>query len=121
MNNGTAYIISIIDYFQIFNFFKYVESSIKNNLHKKNTISCVDPVTYSERFIKYIHMLTDVEQFLSNEIKENDELNEIKEENSDDDYDDEDNILKRINKNNQKNIEYTSSFSSQSQNEFLIQ
>ena len=121
LNNGTAYIISIIDYFQIFNFFKYVESSIKNNLHKKNTISCVDPVTYSERFIKYIHMLTDVEQFLSNEIKENDELNEIKEENSDDNDDDEDNILKRINKNNQKNIEYTSSFSSQSQNEFLIQ
>ena len=27
-----------------------------NNFHKKNTISCVDPVTYSERFINYITM-----------------------------------------------------------------
>ena len=128
LNNGTAYIISIIDYFQIFNFFKYMESSIKNNLHKRNTISCVDPVTYSERFIKYIYMLTDVEQFLANEIKEeNSEVDEIKEEYSDDDNDDEDdNIFKRINKNNnhENNKELflpSVSFASQSQNEFLIQ
>ena len=128
LNNGTAYIISIIDYFQIFNFFKYMESSIKNNLHKRNTISCVDPVTYSERFIKYIYMLTDVEQFLANEIKEeNSEVDEIKEEYSDDDNDDEDdNIFKRINKNNNrennKEIFLPSvSFASQSQNEYLIQ
>ena len=125
LNNGTAYIISIIDYFQIFNFFKYMESSIKNNIHKKNTISCVDPVTYSERFIKYIYMLTDVEQFLSNEIKEgNIEDEEIKEENSDDENDDdeEDNILKIKNNNNQENKEIpSSSFASQSQNEYLIQ
>ena len=73
LNQGTAYIISIIDYFQIFNFFKYVESSLKTNFFqtkKKNIISCVDPLTYSNRFIKYINSLTDVKQFLSNEIQE---------------------------------------------------
>ena len=73
LTQGTAYIISIIDYFQIFNFFKYVESSLKTNFFskkKKKIISCVDPITYSNRFIKYIISLTDVKQFLSNEIQE---------------------------------------------------
>ena len=87
----TAYIISIIDYFQIFNFFKYMESNIKNNLHRKNTISCVDPTTYSRRFIRYINVLTDVKQFLSNEIKEEKNF-EIKEEDSDEEEDD---LIKR--------------------------
>ena len=121
LNHGTAYIISIIDYFQIFNFFKYMESSIKNNLHEKNTISCVDPVTYSKRFIKYIYMLTDVEQFLANEIKEENIEEDIKGENSDDDNDDDDeenNILKRI-KKNQVNLE-AASIETQNQNEILI-
>ena len=73
LNQGTAYIIAIIDYFQIFNFFKYVESSLKTNFFqkkKKKIISCVDPVTYSNRFIKYISSLTDVKTLLSNEIQE---------------------------------------------------
>ena len=66
LNQGTGYIISIIDYFQYFNFFKVVEAGIiskfKTGLKKKNnnTISCVDPKTYSERFIKYVNQLTDV-------------------------------------------------------------
>ena len=74
LNQGTGYIISIIDYFQYFNFFKVVEAGIiskfKTGLKKKNnnTISCVDPKTYSERFIKYVYQLTDVNQiFKSNE------------------------------------------------------
>ena len=68
LNQGTGYIISIIDYFQYFNFFKVVEAGIiskfKTGLKKKNnnTISCVDPKTYSERFIKYVFQLTDVNQ-----------------------------------------------------------
>ena len=91
---GTGYIIAIIDYFQIFNFFKYMESRLKNNFHKKNTISCVDPTTYSERFIKYINMLTNVKQILSSEIEE------VKEEEkedliSDDEDEDNDNLLKK--------------------------
>ena len=74
LNQGTGYIISIIDYFQYFNFFKVVEAGIiskfKTGLKKKNnnTISCVDPKTYSERFIKYVYQLTDVNQiYKSNE------------------------------------------------------
>ena len=95
---GTAYIISIIDYFQIFNFFKYMESNIKNNIHKRNTISCVDPETYSKRFIQYINNLTDVKQYLSSEIKEEqiEDKEEEKEEESSDEEDD--NILKRMKK-----------------------
>ena len=74
LNQGIGYIISIIDYFQYFNFFKVVEAGIiskfKTGLKKKNnnTISCVDPKTYSERFIKYVYQLTDVNQiYKSNE------------------------------------------------------
>ena len=94
LNQGTGYIISIIDYFQYFNFFKVVEAGIiskfKTGLKKKNnnTISCVDPKTYSERFIKYVYQLTDVDQiYKSNkgryqeEIEDNNEnkISEIKE------------------------------------------
>ena len=69
-NQGTGYIISIIDYFQYFNFFKVIEAGIiskfKTGLKKKNnnTISCVDPKTYSERFIKYVYQLTDISQMI---------------------------------------------------------
>ena len=96
---GTAYIISIIDYFQYFNFFKYVESGLKTNFfqkQKKKSISCVDPITYSNRFIRYIHSLTDVKQFLSNEIQEapkeeESSINDI----DDDDSEEEISIFKR--------------------------
>ena len=116
LTQGTAYIISIIDYFQIFNFFKYMESHIKNISHKKNTVSCVDPVTYSDRFINYINVLTDVKQFLSNEIKE--EKIEEKDEEYLDDEEENDNIIKRI----QKRRETLSKESHRSTwNELLIQ
>ena len=74
LNQGTGYIISIIDYFQYFNFFKVVEAGIiskfKTGLKKKNnnTISCVDPKTYSERFIKYVYQLTDVNQICKSNV-----------------------------------------------------
>jgi hypothetical protein len=74
LNQGTGYIISIIDYFQYFNFFKVVEAGIiskfKTGLKKKNnnTISCVDPKTYSERFIKYVYQLTDVSQICKSNV-----------------------------------------------------
>jgi hypothetical protein len=70
LNHGVGYIISIIDYFQYFNFYKVIEAGIiskfKTGLSKtnNNTISCVDPKTYSERFIKYVYQLTDVSQIL---------------------------------------------------------
>lgn len=64
---GTAYILAIIDYFQYFNFYKYVESGIKTKFGKKaekQMVSCVDPVTYSIRFIKYFERLTDIKSLL---------------------------------------------------------
>ena len=99
LTQGTAYIISIIDYFQIFNFFKYVESSLKTNFFrqkKKKIISCVDPETYSNRFIKYITSLTDVKQFLSNEIQEAPKEKEEEKYFDEDDSDDENKIINKI-------------------------
>ena len=73
---GTAYILAIIDYFQYFNFYKYI---------KKQVVSCVDPKTYSERFINYIVKLTEIKKILSveetkdNDTKKSDSNNEIEE------------------------------------------
>ena len=70
LNQGVAYIISIIDYFQYFNFYKVIEAGIiskfKTGLSKtnNNTISCVEPKIYSERFINYFNKLTDVSQII---------------------------------------------------------
>ena len=101
LTQGTAYIISIIDYFQIFNFFKYVESSLKTNFFqpkKKKIISCVDPQTYSDRFIRYIYSLTDVKQFLSNEIQEAPQEENNEEPENSDDSEEENSIFKRSKK-----------------------
>ena len=85
---GTAYILAIIDYFQYFNFYKYIESGIKTSFGKKDkkqVVSCVDPKTYSERFINYIVKLTEIKKILSveeskdNDIKKSDSNNEIEE------------------------------------------
>ena len=58
---GVAYILAIIDYFQLFNFYKYVESGLKTKMSKNpEGVSCVDPKTYSKRFIKYFEKLTDI-------------------------------------------------------------
>ena len=79
INIGSAYILSIIDYLQIFNFFKYLESELKTRFRKdgKKIISCVDPQTYSDRFINYIIGVTEVKDLLKSdsndgEIKVND-------------------------------------------------
>ena len=84
LNPGTAYILAIIDYFQIFNFFKYVESGLKTKFgHKKDKVSCVDPKTYSKRFIKYFEKLTDIKHMLKDGQK-TDKSNFMDEENDDD-------------------------------------
>ena len=62
---GSAYILAIIDYFQIFNFYKIVESGLKTKFGaKKDKVSCVDPKTYSKRFIKYFETLTEIKHIL---------------------------------------------------------
>ena len=120
---GTAYIMAIIDYFQYFNFYKYVESGIKTKFGKKKEkqmVSCVDPLTYSVRFIKYFEKLTNIQPLLKDGQKidisnintrngTNDDdindINEIKEvqENEDEDENEENKDILFI-KNSEENI-----------------
>ena len=91
---GAGYIISIIDYFQYFNFFKVVESNVISNFKtgfnkkKNNTISCVNPKLYSERFINYFNNLTDIKNIkklnILPKIEENEEENNIDNEREED-------------------------------------
>ena len=84
LREGGGYIISIIDYFQYFNFFKVIEANIISkfktgfNKEKNKTVSCVNPQYYSERFIKYFIQLTDISKI--KEINDNNELEKIDEE-----------------------------------------
>ena len=99
LNKGAAYIISIIDYFQIFNFFKLMESEFKNKFQaRKNTISCIEPRSYSSRFIKYINQLTNLKEILINEEKQKDKIDENNndEEENNEDSDDSDILLSKI-------------------------
>ena len=80
---GVAYILAIIDYFQMFNFYKYVESGLKTKFSKNAAgVSCVDPKTYSERFIKYFERMTDIKKLFKdnnnngNESSDNDSRND---------------------------------------------
>ena len=82
INQGTAYILSIIDYLQLFNFFKYLESELKTRFRKdgKKVISCVPPATYSDRFINYIIIITEVGDILkinSDNLNDNNERNNL--------------------------------------------
>jgi hypothetical protein len=60
---NVVYIISIIDYLQIYNFYKYLETNlkfyIKSRPDKIEEISCVPPEIYCGRFIDYIKKITD--------------------------------------------------------------
>ncbi len=54
---NVIYIISIIDYLQLYNFRKYLENVFKSNFlpgYSSGTISSVPPKQYSERFINFI-------------------------------------------------------------------
>ena len=70
LNTGTAYIISIIDFLQSYNFSKIMENTYKTAIkgRKSDTaggISCVEPKLYSERFINYVRHLTEVKHILT--------------------------------------------------------
>ena len=108
---GAGYIISIIDYFQYFNFFKVVESNVISNFKtgfnkkKNNTISCVNPKLYSERFINYFNNLTDIKNIkklnILPKIEENEEENNIDNEREEDSKEDKkeeetENILEKV-------------------------
>ena len=69
---GTAYIISIIDFLQSYNFYKIVENKYKTAIKGKRSdvkggISCVEPKLYSERFMNYVKKLTEVKHILTGE------------------------------------------------------
>ena len=75
INIGTAYIISIIDYLQSYNFYKLVEYECKTAFGKgektdvQGGISCVNPKLYSERFINYVNNLTKTKYILTGKKK----------------------------------------------------
>jgi hypothetical protein len=66
LNDKQVYIIAIIDYLQIYNFYKYLETTfkfyIKSRPENIEEISCVQPEIYCTRFIEYIKKITDIEK-----------------------------------------------------------
>ena len=79
LNKGTAYIFAIIDYFQTYNFYKFMEYEIKTrfkNKKQKKSISCVDPVTYSKRFINFFRDCTEVQKIMINDDEGDDKKSE---------------------------------------------
>ncbi len=61
-----VYIMSIIDYFQIFNLQKNLENKYKKFKTgvKKEEISSIPPDEYKDRFIEFVKQKTDSEQYL---------------------------------------------------------
>ena len=105
LSPGSAYILAIIDYFQIFNFFKYVESGLKTKFgQKKDKVSCVDPKTYSKRFIKYFEKLTDIKHMLKDGQKP-DSSNFNTSSNDEYENDDDKNNISGFSKNDNSDIE----------------
>ena len=61
---GIVYIISIIDYLQLYNFKKYMETSFKIYFvspKDSDKISSVPPEPYSTRFINYMKKISRME------------------------------------------------------------
>ena len=72
---NTAYIISIIDYLQSYNFYKLVEYEYKtafgfsSKTDSSGGISCVNPKLYSERFINYVNNMTQTKYTITGKTK----------------------------------------------------
>ena len=112
LREGFGYIISIIDYFQYFNFFKVIEANVFSkfktgfNKEKNKTVSCVRPDIYSERFIKYFNQLTDISKI--KEYNKDNIITQIDEIEENDNIDNEqENIIKsNKNSNQEEEINY---------------
>lgn len=65
-NLNEVYLITIIDYLQIYNFYKFMETNIKNFItqrpEKEDDISCVAPDVYAHRFYNYFERIFDVSE-----------------------------------------------------------
>jgi len=61
-NRNIVYILMIIDYLQIYSFFKFLVNNFKVHILERppnnDDISCVEPNTYANRFYKYISKIT---------------------------------------------------------------
>ena len=66
LKGDVVYIMSIIDYFQIFNLQKNLENKYKKFKTgvKKEEISSIPPDEYKDRFIEFVKQKTDSEQYL---------------------------------------------------------
>lgn len=68
LNEKIIYMIAIIDYLQIYNFYKYLETNlkfyIKTRPEKVEEISCVPPDIYCVRFIDYVKKITEYDKNL---------------------------------------------------------
>ena len=104
---GNVYILAIIDYFQIFNFYKYVESTFKKFGTNDDSNSCVDPRTYAKRFINYFDILTEFKYMLQDGQSSNsNNFQNIEKLINEREIEDEDSILNAINDSKtQKDIE----------------
>ena len=67
--DNEVYLISIIDYLQLFTLKKKLELQYKKFKAEENEISSVDPNKYKNRFIEYVKKITD-ENAIRNKIKE---------------------------------------------------
>ena len=65
LNENIIYIISIIDYLQTYNFYKYLETNLKFYIKSRpddiRAISCVPPEIYYERFVNFIQIITNID------------------------------------------------------------
>ena len=73
----------------MFNFYKVVESGIKTKFSKNaEGVSCVDPKTYSKRFIKYFEKLTDIKQLFKDTTNTNNNENSYSKDDDESEKDD---------------------------------
>jgi hypothetical protein len=72
LNKNIVYIISIIDYLQIYNFWKFIETKYKYNIHERpddiKALSCVPPDIYCTRFIDFVDKITEIDEKKINKI-----------------------------------------------------
>ena len=112
LREGFGYILSIIDYFQFFNFRKVVEANVISkfktgfNKEKNNTISCVNPGLYSSRFIKYFKKITNISEVkdISKDIME-EKYEEEKENNIDNEHENINKLDKNLSEEEEINYE----------------
>ena len=76
--DNTAYILSIIDYFQSYNIKKKLESTYKVGIKGKDSedISCVDPDLYSKRFVKFMTEISGFKESDNIILNDNDNLDD---------------------------------------------